>query len=218
LKHPPSNRLNTVRAYHFLPSHYALDDLRDQHLKIALLDELNDPFELWAIAQPDPRLRAALRAVKDEMSKRHGVLCFSLSWHNPLLWSHYADRHRGIALGFDVHEGILKSVSYREQRPVLKEISDEVAHWLLFTKYVDWKYEQEARIFTTLEDRDEKSGLYFGNFCDQLILREVIVGPLCRLTKREINAVVSTAQKVRLTKARLACNSFQVVADRRGIR
>jgi hypothetical protein len=30
-------------------------------------------------------------------------------WHNPLLWSHYADRHRGMALGFDTDDAILKS-------------------------------------------------------------------------------------------------------------
>jgi len=187
-------------------------------LKIARLDELNDPFELWAIAQPDRQLRIALRLTKDEMSKHRGVLCFSLSWHNPLLWSHYADKHRGVALGFDVQDQILKAVSYVEQRPVLKEISIEVAHWLLFTKYVDWKYEQEARVFTTLEEPDAETGLYFGNFNAQLVLREVIVGPLCTTTRQELNDALGTMEGVTLTKSRLAFNSFRVVADQRGFR
>src|SRR3954469_14900898 len=174
---------NLRRAYHFLPTEYALDDLRHRRLKIARLDELNDPFELWAIAQRDRKLRRAFRETKDEMARRFGMLCFSLTWRNPLLWSHYADRHHGMALGFDVDEGLLKRVSYVEKRPVLNEINIQVAHWLLFTKFRDWRYEKEARIFTRLNDRDPISGLYFAAFGRKLILREVIVGALCGVTE-----------------------------------
>lgn len=70
-------------------------------------------------------------------------------------------RHRGLALGFDVADEILKPVSYVEQRPTLTTIDPTVAKWLLFTKFADWRYEQETRVFTTLQERDP-SGLYFG--------------------------------------------------------
>jgi len=111
------------------------------------------------------------------------MLCFSLDWQNPLLWSHYADRHRGLALGFDVNEEKLKPVSYVETRPILKEIDIVVANSLLFTKYVDWHYEREARIYASLKDQDAETGLYFVDFGDQLVLREVIAGPLCAVTE-----------------------------------
>jgi len=206
------------RAYHLLPSRYALDDLRNRRLKIAHLDELNDPFELWAIAQPDQHLRRAFRQTKEEMARRFGVLCFSLSWHNPLLWSHYADKHHGLALGFDVDEEILKPVFYVEERPALKQINIEVAHCLLFTKYSGWQYEQEARIFTTLEDRDATTGLYFADFNEQLVLREVIVGPLSTVTQKDLDDALGTTTGVTFIKSRLAFNSFQVVTDQRGLR
>jgi hypothetical protein len=204
------------RAYHFVSLHHGLDDLCQRRLKIAQLDELNDPFELWAIAQPDRRLRAAIRATKQEMAQQFGLLCFSLDWHNPLLWSHYADRHRGLALGFDVDEQILKPVSYRKSRPALEKIDLEVANWLLFTKYLDWNYEQEARIFTALEDRDPATGLYFGNFGEQLQLREVIAGPLFAVGKQDLRDVTRYTTKVKFTKARLAFKTFRVVTDQRG--
>jgi hypothetical protein len=44
----------TLRAYYLLTSQYALENLRHRRLKIAQLDDLNDPFDLWALAQPDP--------------------------------------------------------------------------------------------------------------------------------------------------------------------
>jgi hypothetical protein len=207
----------TVRACHFVSSGYALDDLRHRRLKIARLDELNDPFELWAIAQPDPRLRRGFRNYKNEMAQRHGVLCFSLSWHNPLLWSHYAEKHHGVALGFDISSDILTGVTYLKRRPALKEINIEVARRLLYTKYIDWKYEQEVRVYTGLEERDE-SGLYFADFCDQIVLREVIVGPLSRVTRQDLHDALGRKSGVQFTKGRLAFNSFRVVTDQRGFR
>ena len=122
----------------------------------------------------------------------------------------------GLALGFDVDEQILKPVSYRKSRPALEKIDLEVANWLLFTKYLDWNYEQEARIFTALEDRDPATGLYFGNFGEQLQLREVIAGPLCAVGKQDLRDVTRYTTKVKFTKARLAFKTFRVVTDQRG--
>jgi hypothetical protein len=148
------------------------------------------------------------------MAQQYGLLCFSLDWHNPLLWSHYADRHRGLALGFDVDE--LKPVYYTKDRPILTKSDIEVGDWLLFLKYEGWDYEQEARIYTRLEDRDPKTGLYFGNFGDQLVLREVIAGPLCAVTEQELRDATGSTAKVEFTKARLAFNTFRVVTNQHG--
>ena len=204
------------RTYHFVPLCYGLDDLRYRHLKIAQLDDLDDPFELWAIAQPDQRLRQDMSTTKQQMAEQYGLLCFSLDWHNPLLWSHYADRHRGLALGFDVNERILKRVSYVKDRPVLEKINFETADRLLFTKYEDWRYEQEARIYTTLQDPDPKTGLYVADFGEQLVLREVIAGPLCTVTKQELCDAAGSATEVEFKKAGLAFDTFRVGIDQRG--
>ena len=104
-----------------------------------------------------------------------------------------------------------------EQRPALTKIDPTVAQWLLFTKFVDWRYEHEARIFTTLQERDS-SGLYFGEFNQQLVLREVIVGPLSKVTKRDLRDALGGDDAVTLTKSRLAFNTFEVVRDKRGFK
>lgn len=38
-----------MRVYHFLDRKYGLDDIRRRRLKIATLDDLNDPFEMLAM-------------------------------------------------------------------------------------------------------------------------------------------------------------------------
>lgn len=65
---------STVRAYHLLSSHYALDNLRRRRLKIARLDDLNDPFDLWTLAQPDRKLRTALRLFRREVTQTFGMV------------------------------------------------------------------------------------------------------------------------------------------------
>lgn len=208
-----------VRAYHFVPANHGLDDLRHRRLKIAELDDLNDPFDLWAVAQPDPRLRKRIRHAKREMARRLGMLCFSLTWQNPLLWSHYAARHQGMALGFDMAGNCIKKVSYVEKRPALDSVDEELAHHVLYTKFIDWQYEQEVRVFRPLEDKDPLSGKYFADFSENWVLREVIVGPLCTVTKRELaEALGDHRSGVTFIKARLAFNSFKVVENLLGFK
>jgi hypothetical protein len=93
-----------------------------------------------------------------------------------------------------------------------------VAHELLFTKYVDWRYEEEIRTFLNLNDIDPATNLYFADFCDDCVLREAIVGPLCDVTEQGLREVLGdfNPDKVNLTKTRLAFNSFRVVTDQRG--
>jgi len=147
------------------------------------------------------------------------MVCFSLAWHNPLLWSHYGDRHRGIALGFDLDATKCKRVKYVEERPELRTIDLAVAHELLFTKYVDWKYEEEIRTFTNLNDIDPETKLYFADFGEDCALREVILGPLSDVTEHTLREALGDMNlgHVTLTKARLAFNSFRVVTDQRGL-
>lgn len=43
-----------------------------------------------------------------------GILCFSKNWNNPVQWAHYADKHKGFCLGFDVPDEHPTKVTYRD--------------------------------------------------------------------------------------------------------
>jgi hypothetical protein len=205
-----------MRVYHFLPVIHALANIQRKRIKISEIDQLNDPFELWCVSQEDRDLRPALRQYKKEMSERFGLICFCKHWHNPLLWSHYADKHRGIYLGFDVDDRSLKPVDYVEDRPALKmPPTKESVDELLFTKYRDWKYEEELRNWFKFDKRED--GHYFYPFDGFVQLKEVIAGPLCT----ESNGRISQALKdypgeVLVIKARLAFKTFRVVENLEG--
>ena len=61
--------MSTVRVYHFLSAEHALDDIEKRRIKISEIDQLNDPFELWCVAQENKELRERLRDYKKTMNK-----------------------------------------------------------------------------------------------------------------------------------------------------
>ena len=151
------------------------------------------------------------------MALTHGILCFSKTWDNPVLWSHYADRHRGIALGFDINSDMVQAVTYKKKRPPFRSADESSIHTLLYTKHRDWRYEKEVRVYAPLEERDVATGLYFSEFNEHMVLREIITGPLCASTKQEIDAALRD-EDVAIIKGRLAFTSFNVVTNQRGFR
>ncbi|MDB5734612.1 MAG: hypothetical protein JWN16_1249 [Alphaproteobacteria bacterium] len=179
-----------MRLYHYTTSHWGLENLKKKRLKIALLDECNDPFELWGCWQGDPKLRAKIRSWKKEMARNYGILCLSATWHSPLMWSHYAERHKGICLGFDVPDEKFKQVQYTNLRVKLskKTSEDEIAS-LLFLKYAGWSYEEEWRAWAKLEDKTE--GHFFKEFGPDLTLREVYIGSFSQVSRMQVGEAIA---------------------------
>ncbi|MDH3329266.1 MAG: DUF2971 domain-containing protein [Desulfobulbaceae bacterium] len=214
-----------MKVYHFLSSEYALENLRYRRLKIAQFDDLNDPFELIAADSSERKQRTILNEWKVLQAEKYGVLCFSKTWRNPVLWSHYADRHKGICLGFEVADKLLTPVNYRKSRlnvDILSLFDQEkfdksLTYKLLNTKFYDWKYEKEVRIVVKLKYKDKENGLYFCNFSEDIMLSDVIAGPLCNKSEKEIRGFIKNEDSsVNLIKSRLAFKTFDVVMNQRG--
>ncbi|RUW57016.1 DUF2971 domain-containing protein [Mesorhizobium sp. M8A.F.Ca.ET.021.01.1.1] len=211
-----------MRLYHFTHAAYALQDIEHRRLKIAEIKDLNDPFDLRAPRLNDSRERRRWENWRDEMGRKFGLLCFSPDWTNAVMWSHYADRHRGICLGFDVSDQIASTVTYSQDRPEIdlsRKPQESDIQPLLFIKGPDWRYEEEYRVWTRLENRDPTHNVYFLPFDKDLVLREVIVGPICTVTKADLEPLVQGLMPaVSLIKARLAFESFKVVTQNLGLK
>jgi len=201
--------------------------LAERRLKLSRFDELNDPFELKPHTLADKDLRRFTRLLENEYFSRKGLLCFSDNWRSPVMWAHYAEKHYGVCLGFDVASDVndptVRQVEYNPERvtfmldheKALFGIDQNFVHTLLYTKAQEWAYEREWRVIANLEDKDERTGFYYVDFGPQLMLREVILG--CR-NPTPVGQVAKLVRNhhaaVRVCKARPAFQEFAMVENK----
>lgn len=102
-----------------------------------------------------------------------GVLPLSATWSEPLMWSHYADQHRGICIEYDVTGRpieSLKPVNYNAPRAVRAhdlhrwkidndgDAFDRIRNTYFYAKAPEWAYEKEWR------DINDRAGVNALNF------------------------------------------------------
>ena len=211
-----------MRLYHFTSEHFGLEAIRDSRLKIARINELNDPFEFLGLAL-DKNGRKHLHNWKKTFGEQFGMISMSFVWQHPLLWGHYADKHKGLCLGFDVPDrGRFKKVSYVSQRPTLAQIGrntlDELdgkdLQKLLFSKFEAWEYETEFRAFCRLDEKDPVNDHYYMKFSKVLKLAQVIVGERSTVTIERLQRVLAKKHKsVGFFRARAGFKRFEVVEN-----
>ncbi|MBZ9851234.1 DUF2971 domain-containing protein [Mesorhizobium sp. CA14] len=214
---PPGN--DFVRAYYLTSAEYAISNIALGRIKVSRFSDLNDPFELLALRGSKRHVRDFGRLLRDEYDKSTGLLCFSKNWISPPLWSHYALRHRGICLGFDISRATLADVVYAEERvlpdkswPPPDMISQDLRSKLATTKFQQWAYEAETRMIFPLDSALREGGLFFKEFAPDLSLAEVILGPLCDIPLAGLRSLVGAVQpRAVVFRSRLAWNSFSVV-------
>ena len=221
---PPPDR-KFMRAYHLTSAEHGINSIALSRLKVAQFSDANDPFELMAFNTHKHEFRRSLRHFKDSQNSKMGLLCFSKNWTDPLLWSHYASKHEGICLGFDLRRGKeVQEVVYAETRPRGKSgtsedeqsITTDIKNCLFRTKYEGWKYEQELRRFVDLSKTKQEKGLYFLPFDEDLRLREIILGKRNEYSLKAIRALAnSTNPGAVVFKTRLERRGFRIVGDGR---
>lgn len=175
--------------YHFLSVDNAIKDLEQGRIKVSTLDTLNDPFEFMPYRRYRFKERQPYNKVFREISKKWGVLCFSQTWTEQLLWAHYADKHKGIALGFEIPEDNLLKVDYvsseiRTRFKLTGNVKEDEHRFLGLAKvkFQEWKYEKEYRLLVDLNNCRKEDGLYFLPFGNALKLKEIVLG--CRFNHK----------------------------------
>ena len=212
-----------MKAFYLTPAPYAISAIALHRLKVSRFAELNDPFEFAAQEILDWQQIPQFDDAKKSLNEHTGLVCFAADWINPVLWGHYADKHTGMALGFEVSNDLLTKVAYSRTRTraqfdfnsSIPTIDDPYIKKLASTKFQDWAYEDEWRLFVDLNTRRKEAGLYFYPFSDVLRLVEVVMGPRCGMQKRDIQQLVDGYETpVKVIKSRLASRDFKVVEDR----
>ncbi|OAI23909.1 DUF2971 domain-containing protein [Methylomonas koyamae] len=214
-----------MRVFYLTGAQYGISNIALRRIKVSRFSELNDPFELLGVNLSDKAKRAAFRKTKEELDESKGLICFTRSWKNPVLWGHYAEKHTGIALGLDIPDHLLVPVIYSKRlldvdlhiksgKPP-KELVDR----LIRTKFYDWKYESEVRLFVGLDHKTAEGGRYFFPFSDEVRLAEVILGPKCDLPVDGVRELLrSQNSSANVIKARIAFSRFEVLENQAATR
>lgn len=134
------------------------------------------PIFYWlgqGAAQPRPEppipSEASIERLKS-IDTEFGILSLAMTADNLLLWAHYADEHRGLAVELDPGDPVFNSlpgapaqfqlarpVRYSPERPQIPE-SEEILFEHFFTKSPEWAYEEEFRIVRRLSSSIERIG------------------------------------------------------------
>lgn len=235
----------TIRLFRFR----AINEYLWQELELAEIyacdpDLLNDPFD----CQVDPfnALSKALEQTKDSeralvlghiqasfmtsdpRTNEIGVSCFSKSMENQLMWTHYADSHRGVCLCYDIPEEHFRTnyptinrdhylvgisdIRYGNDaylswllegdfhQPIPAEPATNAAAQTLVSKAACWEYEEEVRIIMS------RPGFFR---LDPEFLTQVTFG--LRTPKRQKALVIQMAKRsnpsVKLAETRRSKNS-----------
>ena len=160
----------------------SIELLLNRELWFAKPESLNDPFEgessfsevLEAVWEHYPFPENERNEYKEKIEQQlqtTGICSFSKTRKNQLMWSHYADEHKGLCIGFNERllrpigsciypidvtyqadypfEDIIKRFKYFEQYPGVNNknsIAGDIFYSVLGTKYSSWKYEKERRL------------------------------------------------------------------------
>lgn len=158
--------------------------------------QAKDPY--YSDMEGDVESWLLVSKIESEMNKHYekGVCCFSTSYENPLLWSHYGDQHHGLCIGYSVNREplpVLKEVVYDGKRSILtstlvkaflvddEHAKSELDREVLLHKAGCWKYEKEWRLISEQGVQDSP-----------LLLEEVTFGLRCNSAVR--HAVVSSLE------------------------
>jgi hypothetical protein len=151
-----------------------------------------------------------------------GVFSLSGNYKSILLWSHYANSHKGFCIGFNVNklkkfcqkryaeagEVIsLEEVEYPDKYPFIdyRASKDERLKSQLLTKSSEWQYEREYRLIWFLGANKKLK-------IDDGIIRRVILG--CKMIQDDKDKVISILKarksRIHLYQARNKEDSFDL--------
>ncbi len=170
------------------------------------------------------RVRDAINiGMQGDLSKR-GMSCFSETFSNLLMWSHYGNSHSGICIGFNLANlyGSIRSSSHPERFMAKVKYSkdfvakdhyqhrwESIVDWLR-TKSIDWEYEKEIRI--VLYDLVFKDKLHIKPIDKDSIVSVFLGSKILKENEGELRATVAKQlPNVIIKKMTQIKNKFEVI-------
>jgi hypothetical protein len=205
-----------MKVYYFTSEDTAIKILTGWRLRISQFGDMNDPFELAGV---NLGTAEAWERLLDHFKEKIGVLCFSQDWQNPLMWSHYGDRHRGCCIEFDLVGVEAREPHYvaaqREFTPEPRDLlSDPAGAEALFdrilrTKFKAWDYEREMRVLVQLEEPDPIDHRFYRELDERITARRVFTGTRCSVSPQLVAS--ATERGLAISPTVMSPTEFKVI-------
>ena len=132
---------------------FFIDIILKNRLYAAPYFEMNDPMEGRYLYPPnstglDEDIRRLIKGEKEKIK----ICSLSSDPENELMWSHYAEGHKGVAIGVKVNEQKyrVKPIVYDGLHTLgMHNMHPDAAIDILSHKLNVWEYEREVRVFTS---------------------------------------------------------------------
>lgn len=200
-----------MELYHFMTKEHAISCIEESRLKVATLENMNDPYEFHVLID-EYTSQEADKYFKHHFNDKLGFWCFSKNLENPVQWAHYADNHRGVCLKFEIKDNLLQEITYLDEP---KKISSKNENWkteigsMTLYKYKGWAYEEELRIPIDLKKTAKEGRLYFASMIGALKPTAVFTGLRCELSAEERHSFESN--KIPIFPMVQDSNSYSIV-------
>lgn len=154
--------------------------------KFTPVGHFNDPFETYGVSLASEDVDSLMHlTLRSKINSELASLCLSESPLEVLMWSHYAQHHRGYVVGIDTdlagfndeslclitaNEGNIDYLEERDKTRIIVSDKDfknkDIIKKILLRKSLHWKYEKEVRVviesekLLPIENEEDKFYLY----------------------------------------------------------
>lgn len=137
-----------------------------------------------------------------EQKKDYRVSCFSKTYDEVLMWSHYASKHTGVCIGFEFpteplpKDFIVFPVLYKDNVQPFDVYANPyriILHWIT-TKSHHWKYEEEVR--AVIKSNSKKllhDGTNYYYEIEKDWIKEIVFG--CKVSDKAVEKTIRLIRK-----------------------
>jgi|GEM_PF-6525740 len=182
-----------IKLYKYMPvTDYSIDSILSSNFAFSKASRFNDPFELIVPVTTviekhnftlDDRGKANLKRIVEtrdfDYQELFYICCFSRQFDVDLMWSHYAEFHKGICFEFSIPESEYSNMAFedviytdesvyiqlntrlttnpKEGNSQLEDTPEENELWrsLIKRKKASWSYEEEVRCIIDAKGNEE---------------------------------------------------------------
>jgi hypothetical protein len=206
-----------IQIYRYLDSDAALKTLVSGAFKVGKISNFNDPFE-WQFGvnqtthEDSQKIEFLRQSLRQQFDSKIGVLCFSKSIKDPVLWSLYAEKHHGVAFELR-HAWMPKEIlhmSYSNQRPqvdvqkihkfaMANSWETEFVEYIkpIIARFIEqksesWRFENECRLTVHVKNPNhcqEHNGIPYWPIPKNYLTR-IILGFRCPLEETQVRKLL----------------------------